>query len=110
MFARGLNLGIGCIDRAGQRFNTRLCAFQLLLTFEQTETLSVDGQSTNTVKWVCQPRNRFDAKVEFWVSAQHDWLPVRIRITQVSGSFIDLNLRGTDKLPALPPTEKATPP
>jgi hypothetical protein len=85
-------------------------ALPWLLTFEQTETLSVDGQSTNTVKWVCQPRNRFDAKVEFWVSAQHDWLPVRIRITQVSGSFIDLNLRGTDKLPALPPTEKATPP
>jgi hypothetical protein len=85
-------------------------ALPWLLTFEQTETLNVDGQSINTVKWVCQPRNRFDAKVEFWVSAQHDWLPVRIRITQVSGSFIDLNLRSLEKLPPLPQTSKATPP
>jgi hypothetical protein len=48
------------------------------------------------------PRNRFDAKVEFWVAAAHQWLPVRIRITQVSGSFIDLLLTATEALPELP--------
>jgi len=85
-------------------------ALPWLLTFEQNETLSIDGKSLKTVKWVCQPRNRFDAKVEFWVAAQYHWLPVRIRITQVSGSFIDLNLRGHEPLAALPATEKATPP
>jgi hypothetical protein len=53
-------------------------------------------------KWVCQPRNRFDAQVEFWVAAAHDWLPVRIRITQVSGSFIDLLLTSREALPELP--------
>ncbi len=79
------------------------------LTLEQNETLSINDQPLPTAKWVCQPRNRFDSKVEFWVAEKHHWLPVRIRITQVSGSFIDLNLRGIEPLPALPAAEKTTP-
>jgi len=77
-------------------------ALPWLLTLEKLETLQVDGQSLQTVKWVCQPRNRFDAQVEFWVSAAHDWLPARIRITQASGSFIDLQLTGREALADLP--------
>ncbi|PVE08020.1 hypothetical protein B472_06335 [Limnohabitans sp. Rim28] len=76
-------------------------ALPWLLTLEQQETLQIDGQNLTATKWVCQPRNRFDAKVEFWVAAQQDWLPVRIRITQVSGSFIDLLLTGRVALPDL---------
>jgi hypothetical protein len=79
------------------------------LTLEQNETLSINDQPLPTAKWVCQPRNRFDSKVEFWVAEKHHWLPVRIRITQVSGSFIDLNLRSVEPLPALPAAEKTTP-
>ena len=79
-------------------------ALPWLLTLEKLETLQIDGQSLQAVKWVCQPRNRFDAQVEFWVSAAHDWLPARIRITQVSGSFIDLQLTGRQVLSALPLT------
>lgn len=77
-------------------------ALPWLLTLEPPETLALDGQDVPTVKWVCQPRNRFDAKVEFWVAARYAWMPVRIRITQVSGSFIDLVLRGQEALPPLP--------
>jgi hypothetical protein len=80
-------------------------ALPWLLTLEKLETLQVDGQSLQTVKWVCQPRNRFDAQVEFWVSAAHDWLPARIRITQASGSFIDLQLTGREALADLPPVQ-----
>jgi Protein of unknown function (DUF3108) len=80
------------------------------LTLEQNEALTVEGQSVMAAKWVCQPRNRFDAKVEFWVTPQHHWLPVRIRITQVNGNYIDLNLRSHETLAALPASEKATPP
>jgi outer membrane biosynthesis protein TonB len=76
-------------------------ALPWLLTLEKLETLQIDGQSLQAVKWVCQPRNRFDAQVEFWVSAAHDWLPARIRITQVSGNFIDLQLTGRQVLSAL---------
>ncbi len=77
-------------------------ALPWLLTLEPPETLALDGQDVPTVKWVCQPRNRFDAKVEFWVAARYAWMPVRIRITQVSGSFIDLVLRGQEALTPLP--------
>ena len=80
-------------------------ALPWLLTLEKLETLQVDGKSLQAVKWVCQPRNRFDAQVEFWVSAAHDWLPARIRITQVSGSFIDLQLTGREVLGDLPPVQ-----
>ena len=79
-------------------------ALPWLLTLGPPETLLLDGQAVPTAKWVCQPRNRFDAKVEFWVSAQNAWMPVRIRISQVSGSFIDLLLIGKEPLPPLPVT------
>jgi hypothetical protein len=80
-------------------------ALPWLLTMEKLETLQIDGQSVQSVKWVCQPRNLFDAQVEFWVSAAHDWLPARIRITQASGSFIDLQLTGREALADLPPVQ-----
>ena len=77
-------------------------ALPWMLTLEQAETLQLDGRPLTATKWVCLPRNRFDAKVEFWVAAAHDWLPVRIRITQVSGNFIDLVLTAREALPELP--------
>ena len=80
-------------------------ALPWLLTLEKLETLQMDGKSVETVKWVCQPRNRFDAQVEFWVSASHNWLPARIRITQVSGNYIDLQLTGLDALTDLQPVQ-----
>jgi len=84
-------------------------ALPWLLTLEPPETLELDGQAVPTAKWVCQPRNRFDAKVEFWVASAYAWMPVRIRITQVSGSFIDLVLRGQEALPPLPPQPEVAP-
>lgn len=72
------------------------------MVMEGAEALTVGGQTLSVVKWVCQPRNQYEAKVEFWVSARQDWLPVRIRITQASGSWIDLLWRGSEPLPPLP--------
>lgn len=80
-------------------------ALPWLLTLEKAETLQLDGQSLNTLKWVGQRRHRFDAQVEFWASAAHDWLPARIRITQTSGNFIDLQLAEREALPVLPPAQ-----
>jgi len=73
-----------------------------LLMLEGHEPLTVAGQTVTTTKWVCQPRSQYDAKVEIWLSPSHAWMPARIRITQVSGSYIDLNLRGMEPLPPLP--------
>jgi hypothetical protein len=73
-----------------------------LLILEGNEPLTVSGQTITASKWVCQPRSQYDAKVEIWLSQRHNWMPARIRITQVSGSFIDMNLRGMEALPPLP--------
>jgi hypothetical protein len=72
-----------------------------LLILEGQEALTVMGQTITTTKWVCQPRSQYDAKVEMWLSPRHAWMPARIRITQVSGSYIDLNLSGMEPLPPL---------
>ena len=89
-------------------------ALPWLLTLERQETLSFDGRPLETAYWVCLPRQRFDARIELWTSAEHQHLPARIRITQASGSFIDLQLRSQESLPALPPSpavgEKTTSP
>ncbi len=88
-------------------------ALPWLLTMEPAETLKLDAQTLPTAKWVCQPRNRFDAKVEFWMAEKYAWMPVRIRITQISGDYIDLMFSGQEPLPPLPttnlPVEKTTP-
>lgn len=72
------------------------------LVLEGAETLTLDGQNLRVSKWVCQPRNQYEARVEFWVSPAQSWMPVRIRITQASGSYIDLLWRSTEPLPPLP--------
>lgn len=73
-----------------------------ILLQEGQETLNVAGQSVAASKWVCQPRNQFEAKVEIWLSPRHAFMPARIRITQVSGSYIDLELRSMEALAPLP--------
>lgn len=72
------------------------------LVLEGIETMTIEGQGLKVLKWVCQPRNRYEARVEFWVAAEQAWLPMRIRITQASGSFIDLVWRSSEPLAPLP--------
>lgn len=79
------------------------------LVLTGTESLELGGQTLQVSKWVCQPRNRFEARVELWVAAAQSWMPVRIRITQASGSYIDLLWRSTEPLPPLPKTGDASP-
>lgn len=77
-------------------------ALPWFLVLQGQEELELEGERRPVYKWVCQPHNRYEAKVEFWVSAAQSWMPVRIRITQTSGSYIDLLWRGTEPLPPLP--------
>lgn len=83
-------------------------AISWLLTLEGSESLQLQDELHQTLKWVCQPRSQYDARVEFWVTPAQAWMPVRIRITQVSGSYIDLIWRGTEPLPDLPPVPDST--
>ena len=77
-------------------------AVNWVLTFKSEELIEVDGKQLATQRWVCLPRGKFDSQIEMWLSQSHGGLPVRIKITQVTGNFIDMELRDAETLPALP--------
>lgn len=62
---------------------------------EGDETLSLPGGHQQARKLVRSPRKDFDQKVEIWLAPALSWLPVRIRITQPNGDFIDQQWRST---------------
>lgn len=72
------------------------------ITFQSTEEIVVDGKKLETQRWVCLPRGKYDSQIELWLSPAHGGLPLRIKISQVNGNFIDMEMRNTEKLPALP--------
>jgi hypothetical protein len=72
------------------------------LTFKSVEWIEVDGKQLETQRWVCLPRGKFDSQIEMWLSQTLGGLPVRIKISQASGNFIDMEMRNTENLPALP--------
>ena len=76
------------------------------LTMEAEEAVGVDDKNIPTSKWVCLPRGKYDTKVELWLSKAHAWMPVRIRITQVSGNFIDMRMDNLQPLAPLPTKAK----
>ena len=72
------------------------------LTFQSTESIDLDGKQIESQRWVCLPRGKFDSQIELWLSPMHSGLPVRIKISQVNGNFIDMEMRNSENLPALP--------
>ena len=66
------------------------------LTYQSDEAIEVKGERLETQRWVCLPRGKFDSRIEMWLSKTHGGLPVRIKITQVSGNFIDMEMSGTE--------------
>lgn len=70
-----------------------------------TWTFRVEGEEKmvlpygelNTLKLTRQPRREFDQKVELWYAPSLGYLPVRSRITQQNGDFIDQQLSAITK-------------
>ena len=61
-------------------------------TVEGEETLALMGGQIFTLKLTRKPRREFDQKVEIWYAPSLSYLPVRNRITQQNGDFIDKQL------------------
>lgn len=59
---------------------------------EGPELLDLPFDETPTVKLSRQPRRDYDQKVEIWFAPGLDYLPVRNRITQANGDFVDQQL------------------
>ena len=59
---------------------------------ESEEKLNLLGGDMATLKVTRKPRREFDQKVEIWYAPSLGYLPVRNRITQENGDFIDQQL------------------
>ena len=67
-----------------------------LFTVGERETLALPGGEQATLKLVRSPRKEFDQKVELWLAPALGYLPVRIRITEAQGDFIDQQWLATE--------------
>ena len=60
---------------------------------EADEQLSLPGGDMATLKLTRKPRREYDQKVEVWYAPSLGFLPVRNRITQANGDFVDQQLK-----------------
>ncbi|WP_296908227.1 DUF3108 domain-containing protein [Polaromonas sp.] len=66
---------------------------------EAGEKLSLPFGELDTLKLSRQPRKEFDQKVEIWYAPSLGYLPVRSKITQSNGDFVDQQLKTVGKPP-----------
>ena len=64
---------------------------------ESWEKLKLPFGELNTIKLSRQPRKEFDQKVEVWYAPSLGYLPVRSKITQSNGDFVDQQLNTVGK-------------
>ncbi len=66
-------------------------------TVEGEETLNVANAEYTTLRLTRNPRREFDTKVEAWFAPKLGYLPVRIRLTEANGDWVDQRLRSLEK-------------
>lgn len=62
-------------------------------TVKAPEKLSLPMGEVEAVKLQRKPLRDYDQTIEIWLAPSLDWLPVRNRITQHNGDFVDQQLR-----------------
>ena len=70
-----------------------------LFTVDTEETLALPGGEQNALKLLRNPREPFDQKVELWLAPAMGYLPVRLRITDANGDFVDQKWLSSDTVP-----------
>jgi hypothetical protein len=68
-----------------------------IFTVEGPEKIYVPNGGIDTLKLTRNPRKEFDQKVELWLAPGMGYLPVRLKITNANGDYIDQQLRGVEK-------------
>jgi Protein of unknown function (DUF3108) len=66
-------------------------------TIQAEETLRLPGGDLATLKLMRNPRKEFDQKIELWLAPSMDYVPVRLRLTQPNGDWVDQQWSSTDK-------------
>jgi hypothetical protein len=64
---------------------------------EGDEPLSLPAGDMSTVKLTRKPHREFDQKIELWYAPSLAFVPVRSRITQANGDFIDQQLKSAER-------------
>ena len=67
-----------------------------VLTVESDETLNLPGGEQATRKLTRKPRRDYDQTAELWLAPALGYLPVRIKLTEKNGDFVDQLWRGTE--------------
>lgn len=67
-----------------------------LFTVGRPETLVLPGGEQTALKLVRSPRKEFDQRVEVWLAQSMGYLPVRIRITEAGGTYVDQQWQASD--------------
>ena len=68
-----------------------------LFLVEKSETLQLPYGEVPTIKINRKPRKEFDQAIELWFAPSIDYLPVRLRVTNSNGDFVDQQLRKVEK-------------
>jgi hypothetical protein len=53
------------------------------------EALTLPGGSVKAVKLTRDPSGEYDSRVEVWLAPEMNFLPVRIRLSQPNGDFVE---------------------
>jgi hypothetical protein len=67
-------------------------------TVEGAETLDLPGGRTSAVRLIRNPRKEYDVKVELWLAPGQAYAPVRLRLTQPNGDWVDQQWSSTDRV------------
>ena len=66
-------------------------------TVHPAETLALPGGQVRAVLLTRNPRRQYDVKVELWLAPGADYAPVRLRLTQPNGDWVDQQWSSTDR-------------
>jgi hypothetical protein len=66
-------------------------------TVDETETLALPGGRVAAVRLTRNPRREYDVKVELWLAPGAAYAPVRLRLTQPNGDWVDQQWSSTDR-------------
>jgi hypothetical protein len=66
-------------------------------TVEGPEQLRLPGGSVPSIKLQRNPRKEYDVKVELWLAPGQAYVPVRLRLTQPNGDWVDQQWSSTDR-------------
>ena len=67
-----------------------------VITVDGEEKLDLPGGEINAIKLSRKPRREFDQTAELWLAPALGYLPVRIKITEKNGDFVDQVWRATE--------------